>query len=451
MTHSHDGKGDTRRKAWVVDVNMGYGHSRAAFALRDLAGGEVISANEYKGIPAHDKKIWKESRKLYEAISRMKPVPVIGPFLFEALDRWQEIPSFYPRRDLSDPNMQVKSLYRLIAKGWGKHLIDTLAKDPVPLVTTFFATAFFADAFDYPGEIYCVTTDADISRAWCALDPKKSRIKYFASNGRVVERLKLYGVPAENIFLTGFPMPKELTGGADSKILKDLIAARLCNLDPEGIFHERYQRTLKAELGPMRCKISEAAHPLTVTYSVGGAGAQRQLGVQVLESLKRKIATHEVRFNLVAGTRRDVAKFYTEAAIGLGLKKELGTWLNIPTFDTREEYFEQFNRILATTDILWTKPSELSFYTGLGIAVVMAPPIGSQEEFNRIWLQYMGGGVSQNDPRYASEWLFDWVRSGGMARMAWSGYVEAPTHGTYRIEDIVLGRISEIQPLPLIV
>ena len=173
--------------------------------------------------------------------------------------------------------------------------------------------------------------------------------------------------------------------------------------------------------------------------------------MQVLESLKRKIARHEVRFNLVAGTRKDVAKFYTEAAIGLGLKKELGTWLNIPTFESRMEYFEQFSEILATTDILWTKPSELSFYTGLGIAVVMAPPIGSQEEFNRIWLQYMGGGVSQNDPRYAGEWLFDWVRSGGMARMAWSGYVEAPTHGTYRIEDIVLGRISEIQPLPLIV
>lgn len=450
MDHSHDGGGKVR-KAWVVDVNMGYGHSRAAFALRDLSGGEIISGNDYKGIPAHDKKVWQESRKLYEAISRMKPVPVIGPFLFEALDRWQEIPSFYPRRDLSEPNMQVKSLYRLIAKGWGKHLIETLSKDPVPLITTFFGTAFFADAFDYPGEIYCVTTDADISRAWCALDPKKSRIKYFASNGRVVERLKLYGVPAENIYLTGFPMPKELIGGPQSKTLKDLIAARLCNLDPEGIFHERYAKTLKAELGPARCQISKATHPLTVTYSVGGAGAQRQLGVQVLESLKRKIATHEVRFNLIAGTRKDVAEFYTEAAIKLGLKKELGSWLNIPTFDSRMGYFEQFSEILATTDILWTKPSELSFYTGLGIAVVMAPPIGSQEEFNRTWLQYMGGGVAQHDPRYTNEWLFDWIHSGGMARMAWSGYTEAPTHGTYRIEDIVLGRLSEIQPLPLIV
>lgn len=429
---------------------MGYGHSRAAYALRGLSGGEVVSANDYRGIPAEDRRIWRQSRQLYEAISRMKPVPVIGSFLFETLDRWQEIPSFYPRRDLSEPNAQVKQLYRLINKGWGKHLIDTLAKNPVPFVTTFFASAFFADHFDYPGDIYCVTTDADISRAWASLDPKKSRIKYFASNGRVVERLKLYGVPEHNIFLTGFPMPKELVGGPTSKTLKDLLAARLCNLDPQGIFHARYQRTLRSEIGPARCN-ARSDHPLTLTYSVGGAGAQRQLGVQILKSLKRKIASHEIRVNLVAGTRPDVAKYYTDAAVGLGLKKQIGDWLVIPTFSSRAAYFDDFTKLLATTDILWTKPSELSFYAGLGIAVIMAPPIGSQEEFNRIWLQYMGGGVAQNDPEFANEWLFDWINSGGVARMAWNGYVEAPTHGTYRIEDVVLGRMSEIHALPLIV
>lgn len=450
-THSHGNNG-SERKAWVVDVNMGYGHSRAAHALRDLSGGHVISANDYRGIPAEDRRVWRESRRVYEAISRMKPLPVVGPLLFEALDRFQEIPSFYPRRDLSEPNVQLKQMYRLIEKKqWGKHLIDQLAKDPVPLVTTFFAPAFFADHYDYPGEIYCVTTDADISRAWASLDPKSSRIKYFASNGRVVERLKLYGVPAEHIFLTGFPMPKELIGGPRSGALKDLLAARLRNLDPNGIFHARYQRTLRAELGPDRARMSDAKHPLTLTYSVGGAGAQRQLGTQILSSLRRKISRHEVRLNLVAGTRPDVAKYYTRAAIDLGLRKEIGEWINIPTFASRNEYFAAFNDVLATTDVLWTKPSELSFYTGLGIAVVMAPPIGSQEEFNRVWLQYMGGGVTQNDPTYADEWLFDWIDSGGMARMAWNGYIEAPTHGTYRIEDIVLGRPSEIHALPLIV
>ena len=31
-----------------------------------------------------------------------------------------------------------------------------------------------------------------------------------APNRRVLERLREYGVPEKNIFLTGFPLPKEL-------------------------------------------------------------------------------------------------------------------------------------------------------------------------------------------------------------------------------------------------
>jgi len=437
--------------AWVVDVNMGYGHSRAAHALKDLSGGNVLSANDYVGIPELDKKLWKESRELYEAVSRLKPVPVVGDMLFDAFDRWQQIAPFYPRRDLSKPNFQLTQIYRMIKKGLGKHLIAKLAENPLPLVTTFFIPAFCADYYDYPGDIWCVTTDADISRAWAPLDPQRSRIKYFASNGRVVERLKLYGVRDENIFLTGFPLPKELIGGPSSRVLKDLLSHRLCNLDPQGIFTDVHAKSLRAELGTARCVIDKTSHPLTLTYSVGGAGAQRQLGVKLLNSLKNKIAQGKIRVNLVAGLRKDTAKFYRDAVVAAGLKKHLGTWINVPEFDSRDAYFSGFNELLKTTDILWTKPSELSFYTGLGIAVVMAPPIGSQEEFNRTWLQYVGGGISQNDPTYTDEWLFDWIDSGGVARMAWNGFIQAPTHGTYRIEDIVLGRTSELRKLPLIV
>ena len=448
VLHSHNG-GTPR--AWVVDVNMGYGHSRAAFALKDLAGGHILSANDYAGIPAQDRKRWQESRKLYEFISRMKPLPLVGDFLFEAMDHWQEIPSFYHRRALSSPNTQLRQIFYMIHRGFGRHLIEKLSKNPLPLVCTFFIPAFFADYYDYPGDIWCVTTDADISRAWAPLDPKRSRIKYLASNGRVVERLKLYGVRADHIFLTGFPLPKELVGGPEGEVLKYLLTERLCNLDPNGIFHERYQRTLQAELGPARCKRTTAAHPLTLTYSVGGAGAQRALGVKILKSLKSRIARHEIRLNLMAGYRKDAIAYYRDAVKEAGLKKELGEWVCVPEHESRTAYFTDFTQTLKTTDILWTKPSELSFYCGLGIGIVMAPPIGSQEEFNRVWLTYMGGGVSQNDPRYTGEWLFDWINSGGVARMAWNGYIEAPTHGAYRIEDVVLGQKSEIHPLPLIV
>ena len=66
-----------------------------------------------------------------------------------------------------------------------------------------------AEFFEYPGKIFCVICDTDIARAWAPLEPKKSKIKYFAPTERVVERLKLYGVKPENIFLTGYPLPLE--------------------------------------------------------------------------------------------------------------------------------------------------------------------------------------------------------------------------------------------------
>ena len=79
-----------------------------------------------------------------------------------------------------------------------------------------FIPAFMAESFGYDGEIFCIICDADISRSWVSLYPKESRIKYFAPNSWVVNRLKLYGVKQENIFLTGYPLPIENIGEKDS-------------------------------------------------------------------------------------------------------------------------------------------------------------------------------------------------------------------------------------------
>jgi hypothetical protein len=63
----------------------------------------------------------------------------------------------------------------------------------------------------------------------------------------------------------------------------------------------------------------------------------------------------------------------------------------------------------------------------------------------------VNGGIPQNDPRYTDEWLFDYINSGGLARFAWNGYIEAPTHGAYRIENILTGEHVPLAELPLIV
>jgi hypothetical protein len=439
------------RKAWVVTVDMGYGHERAAHAINDLAYGEIIVANNYPGIPAADKKLWLQTRLAYEAISRFKSVPIIGPWAFDMFDRIQEIKPFYPRRDLSRSNLQLNQMYHFIEKrGLGKDLVERMRKRRLPMVSTFPLPAFAADVYDYPEDIYCVTTDADIGRAWVPKDPKRSRIKYFASNGRVVERLKLYGVPAERIFLTGFPLSKELIGGPDPKIIKQDLGERICHLDPNGIFYNKYYETLKIGLGLQHCR-PRASHTLTLTFSVGGAGAQRELGLEVAQSLRERIRRGDIVLNLVAGTKREVAKYFKEELAQLGLGSDLGEGIRVLYYPDRKTYFPKFDQLCRRSDILWTKPSELSFYAGVGLPIIAAPPIGSQEKFNLTWLQNVGGGFPQNDPKYTNEWLFDWVNSGGLARMAWNGYIEAPTHGAYRIEEIITGMQVELEKLPLIV
>ena len=69
------------KKAWVVAVDMGYGHQRTAYPLRDLAfGGKVINANNYEGIIKKDKRFWQTTKSSYEFISRLRGIPFIaGP------------------------------------------------------------------------------------------------------------------------------------------------------------------------------------------------------------------------------------------------------------------------------------------------------------------------------------------------------------------------------------
>ena len=75
----------------------------------------------------------------------------------------------------------------------------------------------------------------------------------------------------------------------------------------------------------------------------------------------------------------------------------------------------------------------------------MAPALGSQEEYNQSWLHMMGAGFEQYDPRYAHEWVFDWINSGWLAEAAMNGFLNASKHGADHIEDIVLhGKRTEI-------
>ena len=236
-----------QKKAWVVAVNMGYGHQRAAYPLQQFAqGGKIIQANDYEGIPKKDRKIWEASRHFYEFVSRLKRIPLIGGLAFSAFDTLQKIQSFYPKRDLSKATFLLKRTYALLRKEWGRDLITMLKQEPIPLVTTFLIPAFMAEEFDYPGTIFCVVADADIARPWAPLHPSKSNIRYCCPTKRVVERLQMYGVKRENIILTGFPLPIENIGTEAMEILKDDLRYRLINLDPQKKHYEHYKLRIES-------------------------------------------------------------------------------------------------------------------------------------------------------------------------------------------------------------
>lgn len=414
-------------KAWIVDVSMGYGHQRASYPLRGL--GKVIHANDYAGIPERDKKSWLSGRKSYEFISRFKSVPFLGWLAFRIFDRFQRIRNYYPKRKLFRPTLQLRQVYYTLKKNLGRHLIEKLKENPLPFIATFFTPAYMAEEFNYPGDIYCVLCDADVSRTWTPLKPKESRIKYFCPNNWTANRLESYGVKKDNVFFTGFPLPLENIGTEKMEILKEDMKNRLLNLDPNENYFKEYRVLIEDYLGSLP---EDSNHPLTLMFAVGGAGAQKELGLEIIKGLESSIRQGRVRVVLSAGAREEVKEYFVSE-----LKKIHLAGVKIIFNPLIEEYFEEFNRFLREVDILWTKPSELSFYSGLGLPIIIAPTIGSQEDFNRKWLLSLGAGIDQEDPKHVGQWLFDYLKSGRLAEASMQGFVEVEKLGVLNIEKII--------------
>ena len=55
------------------------------------------------------------------------------------------------------------------------------------------------------------------------------------------------------------------------------------------------------------------------------------------------------------------------------------------------------------------------------------------------WLLHVGAGVSQENPEYADQWLYDSLNAGDLAEVAMRGFIEIEKMGTYNIEKIATG------------
>ncbi len=423
------------KKAWVVSADMGYGHQRAAYPLKDIAYDRIVNANSDKSLSEKEKKVWQKTRAYYDFISTINDIPLIGPLIFKIYYYFQDITPMYPLKDESKPSLSVKYLHRRIRKGFCRSLINHLKEKNLPLITTFYIPAIAADYYGFKN-IYCVVTDTDINRVWVPKNPENSNITYLAPCSSAYKRLLSYGVGRDKIIITGFPLPKENIGGKKSPVTRKALARRIKNLDPNKKFTKHHEESIKRELGKYY-QPRKKPGCVTITFSVGGAGAQKKLGVDILRSFKRKLLKKEVRLFLVAGTRMDLKQFFLERIKDEGLSNVLGESLFLICELSKKDYFKKFNEVINETDILWTKPSELSFYSALGIPIIMTPPIGAHEYRNKRWLLNIGAGIEQEENLRFSEWLDDLLEEGFLARKAWLGYLNAPRMGTYNIERIL--------------
>jgi hypothetical protein len=425
-------------KAWVVTANMGYGHQRAVYPLRDIAEDNIITVGIDDSASKNEEKMWKRVIDVYEFISRAKGIPFIGDSLFNLLDALMYIPSYYPIRDLSNTTFQVKLLRSNINKGLCDGMLNKIKEKDLPLITSFYAPAIAADMKGYQ-KVFCIICDADINRVWVAMEPWESRIEYFVPCGKAAQRLRAYGVPNERIFTTGFPLPTELLGGPDLPILKSNLSKRLLRLDPTKKFWDRHRINVEHFLGKDIPEI-ESEQKITITYAVGGAGAQKEIGGKIANSLKDKINKGKVKLYLVAGIRQDVRDYFKSVKEKINVDDSK---IEIIYGKTLYEYFMKFNKILNDTDVLWTKPSELSFYCALGIPIIMSTPIGAQEKFNTRWLYEVQAGIRQENPDYTDQWFFELLNEGRLAEAAWSGFLKARKLGTYKIFEVLkTGKMS---------
>ena len=417
----------------VVAIEMGYGHLRPARSIARELNVDVLHADRPPLADPEEQRRWAATRRLYESVSRISGIPWIGPPLRGVLNSITDIPNLYPFRDLSGATLGVKLLERAAQKGLGRSIVRYLQERDLALLTTFYSPAVLADFHGYD-RIFCVVTDSDLNRVWAPIRPQSSKIRYLAPSGRVVRRLRAYGVPESHIELTGFPLPHSLVGGPDAPILRQNLLRRLARLDPTHTFRQAFAADLE-HLGPLPAT-NEPPH---LVFAVGGSGAQVELSASFLPSLRQLIERRRVRLTLVAGVRADVkARFETELSRA-GLSAQLGTGVEILHEPTLNGYFDRFDALLADTDVLWSKPSELVFYAALGIPLLLAPPVGIHETYNLRWVREHGAGFKQRDAHVVGDRLLDHLHDGNLASAAWSGYRRLPSRGLYRIVERVTG------------
>jgi hypothetical protein len=388
---------------------MGYGHLRAACALAERLGVPVRRADREPLSSPGEVRLWRTARTAYERLSRLSQRPLLGPPFRRLLQALTEIPPSAVPRPSRLPRFAVRFLERRIAHGFGAGLCHHLQGSGESLVTTFYAPAIAADLLT-SAAVFCIVTDSDVHPVWAPFDGGRSRIRYLVPAPETGARLRSYGVRADSITVTGFPLPAALEERAGP------------------LLEDRVRRLQRGGDGP----------PL-LTFAVGGAGAQSDRARELLRALAGPLRDGAVRLALVAGLRPRLARAFRSWADACGVDGTGGA-MTIVEAETFEVLYERFNAVLARTDALWTKPSELSFYAALGLPLILDDPVGDHERANARWVLAARAGVVRPADAEVGPQVLRWLGDGTLAGCARQGFARLPRGGAAAIAEAVFDR-----------
>ncbi len=413
----------------LLSIDMGYGHLRAAHALAEAFDVPVERIDAPPLATADEVRTWDRVRWTYEMCSRLYRHPLLGFAPRRFLDAMTSIRPVDPGPTNPAATRAVRFQAKMIRKGMGDGIVRRMRADGVRMVTTFYTPGLAAD---YAGldHTYVVVTDSDVHRVWAPLDPPRTNLHYLAPSERARDRLRSYGVPAARIRYTGFPLPSALVGDETADRLRANLGPRLVRLRADG--------ALRAEVsaaGGVDLPGSAEGTPPRLLLAVGGAGAQTELVGRMVRALGELVREGSLRLTLVAGVRREVADALRGSVRSAHLDGHDGVdVLHEPDFPA---YWRAMNEALAGADVLWTKPSEMVFYAGLGLPLVLAPHVGGHERQNPTFALDAEAGIRQGPPERVRAWLSPRLVDGSLARAAWNGYRRLPHHGTRRIAEAV--------------
>lgn len=328
------------KRILILSVSAGAGHVRAAEAIRCHAqehdrGLEATHLDVMDFVPSGFRKLYADSY-----IALVNRHPAVWGYL-------------YRRTYDAAPDSVLQKLRRAVERVSTRALRKEIASfDPDVIVCTHFLPAELIARMIRQQRVRCPVwvqvTDFDLHGMWV----QENMAGYFAANDEVAYRMRVRGIPAHKIHITGIPiMP------AFGRELDRAECARELGLD---------------------------AKRTTILLMGGGAG----LGG--LDLVAERLLALNGEFQLIALAGRNASALAALQALAAKYPGRLLAY----------GFTRQIERLMACADFAVTKPGGLttSECLAMGLPMIVHEPIPGQEECNADFLLEQGAALKATDP-----------------------------------------------------